>query len=188
MVIIAVAKIFLWSKSSRYVKLLTMNSRRFRRFSLATLLVVISLIAVGLGTTRWQRQQTLAAYRQLHTDGVGLIMVVDNSHWLAQFGFGDFWLRTPRTAEIYVSRVSPDGFMIGPHTMSWDDSKKYLLALRDRLRGLGVEDIQIWTFDYEQSPRADVVMFANENDMVCGTMDSQAAIDERLESLGSQLP
>jgi hypothetical protein len=110
------------------------------------LLTITALIAGAFGVAHWQRQQTLASYRRLHAEGVGFIMEADKSHWLAGFGKMDFWLRNPRTAEVYVSRVSAGHYRIGQASMSWQDATKHLIALRNKLRAIGVKNIQIWAY------------------------------------------
>ena len=51
---------------------------RFFRFSVGSLLVVITVVAICFGFARWNRRQTFANYRQVYDEGVGLIMVEDH--------------------------------------------------------------------------------------------------------------
>jgi hypothetical protein len=181
---------------------------KLRRFSLLSLLILVTAIACGLGGLRIYRQRTISTIRELNSQGVGVIMVEDNSSWLGRITGDSFWKRRPRTAEIYVTRVSGNEYKLGSEVSEWPDTQKRLLALRDQLTSLGITDMQVWTYDSVQdanpfqSPppgtnahdwltrmreegmrKNQLLIFANENGFVCGSMDSQTQIDQRLTSL-----
>src|SRR4051794_17260181 len=104
-----------------------------KRFSLLTLLFVVAAIASLFGGLRIYRQRIITAIRELNSQGVGVIMVEDNSSWLGRITGDNFWKRRPRTAEIYVSRVGTNDYKIGSEVNEWPEAQQRLLALRDRV-------------------------------------------------------
>jgi len=185
-----------------------MRIRSAIRFSLASVLLAVTVAAIAFGYVRWRRQQTLNEYKELHSAGVGLIMVYSAPNWTTPFMDSDFWFRHPRTAEVYVLENSFDELRIGSKTYTWPQAQSRLNELKQQLYGLGVTDIQIWTYSavpplsfppqvlegidprksmeqYREMARREgqVLQFGAENDMAGGGFSSADELQQRWGSL-----
>ena len=119
-------------------------NRRSLRFSLASLLTAIALMAIALTYARVRREGTIAEYQSLYEEGVGLVMETGEAPaWANALLDEEFWLRRPVAAELYLVRVGPD-FEVGGRRLGWAEAQAYLQSLKSRLEGLGVSTTEVW--------------------------------------------
>jgi hypothetical protein len=102
-----------------------------KRFSLAAILVVVTILALLFGYGQWRRRAILDSVENLGHEGVSVRF--SDSWWKAA------WLPTPRGADLNVTEPSAGVFKIGGATYSAEDGNERLAKLRRRLSSLGVK-------------------------------------------------
>ena len=110
--------------------------KRFR-FSVLTLLVATTAVAIVLGVAMW-RYRIVRELNQLFAEGVSFDR--DEFESVANIS----WFSTPDYADIFVFQNAPDEYRFEKTTYSRKNAIAYGKSLEDRLKALGVTDINIY--------------------------------------------
>ena len=109
------------------------------RFSLASMIVATTAIAILLGVIMW-RYRIVRELNQLVAKGVSFEHDLDAIESVENIS----WLSTPEYAEIYVAQESPDDYRIRRTRYSRESAIVHGKALEMRLKQLGVTDFYIY--------------------------------------------
>jgi hypothetical protein len=122
-----------------------MASRKVTRFSLASLLCLITLVALVFGYAKWKYESTRSKYQQLEADGVELTYAEANTTWLEFLAIGKSKVVKPIKATVVAWRVDKDILQIGDQTYQFQEkAQRTKMSLRMRelnsqARKLGLE-------------------------------------------------
>jgi hypothetical protein len=101
------------------------------RFSLAALLVLVTVVALVLSLGQVRRQRLLREAKGLRDAGVTVVLEDD---WRAMV-----WMPAPRNATLEAEAAGPGKFAFGDATYATADANDQLTLLRHHLGNLGVK-------------------------------------------------
>lgn len=114
---------------------MAMSKRRAFRFSLSTLLLVVTGVGLFFGYANWRRVSILRESKELEARGVRLLWAESSPHGI--------WPVIPKQAAFEYKELSADEVEIASIKYATEDAKAYCDATWERLNRLGVEEVVI---------------------------------------------
>jgi hypothetical protein len=118
-----------------------MRGRRHFRFCLSSLMVIVSLAALGLGYLRYTRSVLTATCRELEEAGVDVTFQEVGPQWLRRIIDSDFWLRKPVGAQLTLVQVGVAEFNVAGHNLGPGETQQAIIGIADRLRRMGMKEM-----------------------------------------------
>src|SRR4051812_13873257 len=113
------------------------------RFRLRSLMILVTIAAVGLSAWIWRARARVQVARQLADEGIGVLSVSDAPRFVPGSVRRDIPFARPALAELYVDIAVDGRIFLDEQQLALDDATRKLDEKRDRVRAAGIKIIHL---------------------------------------------